>query len=131
MRYYQFQRAFSLIELMIAVAIVGILAGIAYPSYLEHVATTRRADAQANLIALAQYMERRFTENGTYSNAVLPYVLSPRDGNASFYALSLPPGNLTASTFTIRARPINAMIGDRCGDMTIDNFGRKIPANCW
>ncbi|WP_271272836.1 type IV pilin protein [Aliamphritea hakodatensis] len=136
MRNWKLQRAFTLIELMIAVAIVGVLAGIAYPSYLEYVAAGRRADAQGNLIALAQHMERQFTLNGTYLTAsgavpVLPYVLSPQNGPVAFYALALPPGDLTANTFTIRARPANAMAGDRCGDMTIDNLGRKTPPECW
>ena len=55
-------KGFTLIELMIAVAIVGILAGIAYPSYQDSVRKSRRADAQGALLGFANAMERYFTQ---------------------------------------------------------------------
>ena len=55
-------QGFTLIELMITVAVVGILAAIAYPSYNEHVRKTRRADARAVLLVSAQWMERLHRE---------------------------------------------------------------------
>ncbi|HET8871590.1 MAG TPA: type IV pilin protein, partial [Aquabacterium sp.] len=63
------ERGFTLIELMIAVAIVGILAAIAYPSYAEHVAKGRRADARVRLAAAQQWMERYYTERYTYASS--------------------------------------------------------------
>ena len=60
------QRGFSLIELMIAVAVVGLIASIAYPSYLDYVRKANRAEAQGSILELAQWMEREFTVNGTY-----------------------------------------------------------------
>ncbi|WP_415889492.1 type IV pilin protein [Neptuniibacter sp. SY11_33] len=125
------EKGFSLIELMIAIAVVGILASIAYPSYQAQIADGRRADAQANLLSLVQHMEREFTENGTYIGASLPYNEAPRDGNAKFYDLSL--ASQAATTYIILARPKNVMAGDECGDMTIDNIGRKTAgaADCW
>ena len=60
------QQAFTLIELMIAVAIVGVLAAVAYPTYQNSVQKSRRADAQAALVELAGFMEQKFTEYNTY-----------------------------------------------------------------
>jgi prepilin-type N-terminal cleavage/methylation domain-containing protein len=56
---------FSLIELLVVVAVVGILAAVAYPSYQEQLASARRSDMKAELMRLAQYMERLYTETGS------------------------------------------------------------------
>ncbi len=124
-------RGFTLLELMITVAIIGILVSIAYPSYLEHVASGRRADAQANLISLAQHMEREFTENGSYVGAALPYTEAPKDGVDKFYDLTIAAS--TATSYTLRARPKNGMLGDRCNDISVTNIGQKVAgqADCW
>ncbi|WP_067862750.1 type IV pilin protein [Neptuniibacter marinus] len=125
------EQGFSLLELMIVVAIIGILASIAYPSYQESVAEGRRVDAQANLLSLSQHMEREYTEDGTYAGASLPYNETPKDGDDKFYDLALTVQ--TATTYTIRARPKNGMAGDRCGDISINHIGQKTAAesDCW
>ncbi|MAY42815.1 MULTISPECIES: type IV pilin protein [unclassified Neptuniibacter] len=127
----KYELGFSLLELMIVVAIVGILASIAYPSYQEQVADGRRVDAQANILSLAQHMEREYTENGTYVGAALPYNEAPKDGADKFYDLALPVQ--TATTYILRARPKNGMAGDRCGDMTVNHLGQKSASenDCW
>ena len=115
---------FTLIELMIVVAIVGILSAIAYPSYQQHVRSSRRADAQAALSELAQFMERRFTETNSYAAAgPLPFTQSPRDGTA-VYNLTLPA--VAANTFTLQAAPIagGPQVGD--GNMQLAETGAKL-----
>ncbi|HET6545216.1 MAG TPA: type IV pilin protein [Rhodanobacteraceae bacterium] len=128
-------RGFTLIELMIVVAIVAILALIAYPSYQEYIRKTHRAQAKADLMELVQQLERRYTTDRTYAGFDLP-AESPRDADAGagFYALT--PATITsANTYTLTATPENSQTSDRCGTLTIDNFGVKThsagPDDCW
>ncbi len=132
---------FTLIEMMIVVAVIGILAAIAYPSYQEHVRKARRADAQTALLELAQFMERHYTANGKYltdANAAptLPFSEAPKDGTGKYYDLSFASAP-TASSYTLRAVPKGAMASDSCGTLTLSNTGAKGQATgaslatCW
>ncbi len=122
---------FTLIELMIVVAIVAILISVAYPSYQDQVRKARRSTAQGSLVELASFMERYFTENNTYVGAVLPFAQSPKSGT-SYYALTLPGASLTATAYVLTATPSTAQSADSCGTMTLAQTGAKTPAaNCW
>ena len=129
------QRAFTLIELMVTVAIIGILAGIAYPSYRDSVMKSRRADAQGALLAYANSMERYFTENNTYLT-VSSTVVAPTNAGTTYYTIAI--STTTASTYTINATPIGAQATDKCGTLTLTSTGVKgytgtsgIKALCW
>lgn len=112
------QAGFTLLELMIAVAIVGILAAIAIPSYSQYVENARATDAQGALTSFVSAMERYYTQNGSYLgadggtaaiNATLtaPTIFpsqAPLDGTTKFYDLRI--FNLTANTYELRAVPI-------------------------
>lgn len=122
---------FTLIELMVVVAVVAILAAIAVPSYQEQVRKSRRGQAQADLVELAQRAERFHTVNNSYQNfwSSVPasHRLSPRSGTAHY--------NLTAesdvNTFRLIATPVpgGPQAVDRCGELTIDQAGRKTHAS--
>jgi type IV pilus assembly protein PilE len=130
---------FTLIELMIVVAIVGILAAVAYPSYQRYIEDSRRSDARANLVQLAQFMERYYTANGRYVDADgdapdLPFTEAPRDGNDKYYDLQLD--GVDAQNYTLQAVPKGAMAGDRCGTLSVTQAGVKAVtagtvADCW
>ena len=128
-RNYLTMSGFTLVELMITVAIIGIIASIALPSYLEQVRKTRRTNAQSDLVELASFMERYYTENFTYVGAALPFTESPKQGSSKFYDLTPVT---TALAYTLTATVKGAQTADRCGDLAITNTGARTPAsNCW
>ncbi len=128
------EKGFSLIELLIAVAIVGIIAKIAYPSYLENVRQAKRKEAEAALISLANALEMWRMQNGGSYNANSPTAAGlisatvPVDhARTATYNLSISA--VAANTYTLSAAPIQS--DPTCGTLTLDQAGTKLPANCW
>ncbi|OBY60078.1 type IV pilin [Pseudomonas sp. AU12215] len=137
----QRSRGFTLIELMVVVTIIAIISAIAYPSYQEYVRKARRADAEASLMELSQFMERYYTANGRYTTSAnaaigLPFSESPKDGATKYYTLAFS-GTPTATTYVLSATPKGAMSGDTCGTLTLSNTGVKgqgsgaTLSDCW
>jgi len=137
------QRGFTLIEVMIVVAIVGILAAIAYPSYTEHIRKGNRADAQASLMQLSQFMERYYTGTGRYSKTAgetdVPDNPAPPYPTGTPYTFSITVEN-SGTTYTAKAAPKSSgvMANDKCGDLKLTNTGKKdqsgegvTTADCW
>ena len=129
------RRGFTLIELMIAVAVVGILAALAYPSYTEYVARGRRSQMSAELLAAQQWMERFYSENLRYDQTVAGvattqgtqfparFSTSPRAGEgAAAYRIEL---TVAQQSYTITASRTGAMANDRCGNFTINHLGAR------
>ncbi|GMQ83984.1 MAG: type IV pilin protein [Gammaproteobacteria bacterium] len=122
-------RGFTLTELIIAVAIIGILAAIAYPAYTSQLQKTRRAECRSALMQIAGAMEADFSRNNNQYRDILNTVpprfpgTCPIDGTgAPTYTLNIPV--LTASTYTLTATPIagTAQTNDRCGTLTLTNL---------
>lgn len=126
-------KGFTLIELMIAVVIVGILAAIAYPSYSNYVQKSRRAEAQAELLRIAQLQERYYADNNTYATSLSDLGVSSTTPEG-YYSLSLASTNPT-ETFTATATAIGAQANDTsCATLSIDAAGQKTSTgggDCW
>lgn len=117
---------FTLIELMIAVAIVAILAAIAYPSYTESVRKGKRGQAKADLVEAAQIAERWHTIQRTYQGLAAGDQIvdqSPKTGTPD-YTIAVAPGT-TQNTFKITATPTGGQASDRCGVLSINERGEK------
>ena len=125
-------QGFSLIELMIVVAIIAILMAVAWPSYSNHVLKTRRATAAACLQERAQFMERFYTTQMTYVGAPAPAQCADI-GN--FYTIKFD-ANPTSKAYTLIAEAKGAQLKDKCGDLSLTAQGvrgsEKLSAEqCW
>ncbi|MFT4255954.1 MAG: type IV pilin protein [Pseudoxanthomonas sp.] len=128
-------RGFTLIELMIVVAVIAILSAIAYPSYQSYVRKSYRAQAKADLVEYAALAERYYTTNNTYVDFTLPTTVSPRETGATV-RYNLTPATFTSATsFTLTATPVGNQANDPCGTMTLTNAGVKTSegtlSECW
>lgn len=135
-----FQKGFTLIELMISVGVVAILAAIAYPAYNDYVIKSRRADAKRGLVTAAQFLERRYSTQNTYTTSTtnsaafsLPsdMTCAPECGanqtHSIGYSTRTPP---TSTSFELVATATGAQLaGEKrlkgCVQLTLDNFGQK------
>ena len=119
---------FSLIELMIVIAIVGLLASIATPSYVGYLARGKRAEAKQALLENALFLETHYTTRGFYSTAkgnntapTLPVTQVPRSGTAN-YTLSASASN---TGYSLTATAVNSMASDACGNFTLNQTGTQ------
>ncbi len=128
----RYTRGITLIEVMIVVVIVGILAAIAYPSYLDYVRRGNRAEARSILLENSQILERNYTIANRYDDtrqdgtggAPAIIATSPKTGTTK-YNIAPAYGAAPAQTFTLSATPTGSMAGDACGVITLTNTGVK------
>ena len=136
------QMGFTLIELMMVIVIAAILLSLAIPAYNDSVRKTRRNDAKATMLSIAQGLERCFTVNSTYDGCFvgnnLPGSLATTPPNASgagvYYNLSYIGGGTTLSTwYTVLSVPANDQANDSCGTLSLTSTGDKRPMTngCW
>ena len=140
-------QGFTLIELMIVVAVIGILSAVAYPSYTEYVRRGHRADARTGLLQAQMWMERAATATGVYpTNAdttkILPAALSWTGDANKRYTIGFKANTSTISTYTLIAtrKDPGLQASDKCGDFTLTHTGARgadnlasgaTAAECW
>lgn len=131
------QRGFTLVEIMVVLAIVMTIAAIAMPSYTENINRSKRAEAKAQLLEAAQFMQRFYSQNDSYAqnragNAVaIPDALArvPRSAalGSQNYNIGFATPAPTVATFTLQAAPRagGSMATDKCGTFTLTQAGQR------
>ncbi len=131
---------FTLIELMIVVAIVGILAAVAIPAYRQYVMKSHRSVAKSTLMEMSGRMERYYTLHNAYpaSATSLGYsaaTVSVPSAADPYYNVSVVSGG---NAYTLQAVPTGSQTGDTCGTYTLNNLGVQgnsgnttSSADCW
>jgi type IV pilus assembly protein PilE len=132
------QHGFSLIELMIALVVIGILAGVGYPSYVEYTNRGKRAEGKSALMRAAQQMERYYSLNNCYpsntatcgsAGASAAALTAARINSISGDSAASSAYNITVTTnaqdFTLTATPVANFNDTKCGVLTLTNTGAK------
>ncbi|MCO7222868.1 type IV pilin protein [Pleionea sp. CnH1-48] len=131
-------KGFTLVEVMVVLAIIGIIAAIANSSYSESIAKSKRSDGMGALMNAANAMERHRAANYKYSGAVAGTTFTatvPADGGRPYYNITI--SNLSDTEYTLTATAVNSM-ADYDGSLTLTNTGVKTwvdkkgtTHNCW
>ncbi|MGF1699596.1 type IV pilin protein [Photobacterium makurazakiensis] len=125
------QKGVTLIELMIAVAIIGVLTAIAYPSYQDHLLKSHRSQAMGDMIKIQLTLESEYTKNNAYDTTVVS------GGSCSFCEVDTSRYQLTIKAtnppYTIEAKALRNLGQDQdsCGDLSLTAAGIGSPAECW
>lgn len=123
---------FSLMELLITIAVIGILASIAYPSYTQHVQRSNRTEGQALLNEAAARQERYYAQNNKYGSTAASLGLSSDTSSNGHYKLTI---EVDGNAYALHAAPQGVQAKDSCGSLSLDEKGVKSSdsgnSDCW
>lgn len=123
---------FSFIELLITVAIIGILAGVAYPSYTDYVMRSNRSEAQRELMRFANLQEQVFVDSRSYASDMKGLGSNTVGFRTASKNYVIKVISHTATTYTLKAIAKNGQLNDTgCTGLKINHLGVKTPAVCW
>ena len=122
---------FSLIELLIAIAVVGILAAIALPAYTSQLRKSSRAEAQSFMTTAAGNQQQYLLNRRAYAPSFAALSATVPADLSSKYTFIVAAADGPPPTFTLTANAIGDQAKDACPALVIDNAGNKTPAACW
>jgi type IV pilus assembly protein PilE len=124
-------RGFSLIEVMIAVAVIAMLIAIALPNYTSYMRRSARAEIQAAMTDIAARQAQFLVDRRAYAATVAATGWQWPSGLSSKYTLTLNVVAGPPPSFSLTADAQGSQASDKCPSMTIDSAGTRSPANCW
>jgi len=116
-------QGFTLVELMVVVALIGVLAAIAMPAYQEYGRKARRVDAKRALIALQLQQEKWRASHIRYTTTLADLNWNSTSSDGYYRLVIFPTSVVSATAYNIEARPIGRQAGDKCGTFAVDESG--------
>jgi len=119
-------QGFSMVELMVVVAIIGIIAAVAFPSYVDSTRKTKRSDAFTSLSRSAALQERAYTQNNAYSGVIAD--IGGATSDEGYYTIATDISACTASCYSLSATPVvggSQADDEACWTIALDHTGRK------
>lgn len=114
------EQGLTLIELMVVIAILGIIVAVAWPTYDRQMSSQRRAEGIRALSLASNDLERCFVDTADYQSCTISAAIT---GGLKNYTLTLDAPN--AGSYTLTATPKDNQIGDECGNLTLNQLGQK------